>query len=201
MKNFFLCALITFVCGHSSSAETTKPNILLLYADDLGYGDVSCYGATRVQTPNIDRLAREGLRFTDALICQVDFPATFAALTGQKFDVKTAPDSQNMLPALLGDSRTGRATLVEHSGGLAMRQGNWKFIPKRPGAKRFPQTDTDTGNDPDVQLYDLAKDAGETKNVAKEHPEIVEQLRGMLEAEKAKGFPGPLKENPAAKAE
>ena len=41
-------------------------NIVLIYADDLGYGDVGCYGATRVRTPNIDRLAREGLRFTDA---------------------------------------------------------------------------------------------------------------------------------------
>ena len=39
---------------------------MLNYADDLGYGDVGCYGATRVRTPNIDRLAREGLRFTDA---------------------------------------------------------------------------------------------------------------------------------------
>ena len=43
-----------------------RPNIVLIYADDLGYGDVSAYGATAVKTPNIDRLAREGLRFTDS---------------------------------------------------------------------------------------------------------------------------------------
>ena len=42
------------------------PNIVLIYADDIGYGDVGCYGATRVATPHIDRLAAEGLRFTDA---------------------------------------------------------------------------------------------------------------------------------------
>ena len=47
-------------------AATDSPNIVLIYADDLGYGDVGCYGATRVRTPNIDRLARECLRFTDA---------------------------------------------------------------------------------------------------------------------------------------
>ena len=42
------------------------PNIVLILADDLGYGDVGCYGATKVKTPNIDRLATQGLRFTDA---------------------------------------------------------------------------------------------------------------------------------------
>ena len=48
------------------SAAADSPNIVLIYADDLGYGYVGCYGAARVRTPNIDRLAREGLRFTDA---------------------------------------------------------------------------------------------------------------------------------------
>ena len=43
---------------------TDRPNIVLLLADDLGYGDVSCYGATSLETPNIDRLASEGIRFT-----------------------------------------------------------------------------------------------------------------------------------------
>ena len=42
------------------------PNIIVILADDLGYGDVGCYGATAVKTPNVDRLAAEGLRFTDA---------------------------------------------------------------------------------------------------------------------------------------
>ena len=69
---------------------------------------------------------------SDALISQVDFPATFAALTGQKFDAKTSTDSRNILPALLGDSREGRATLRQHSGGIAIRQGSWKFVPSAP---------------------------------------------------------------------
>jgi uncharacterized sulfatase len=42
-----------------------KPNIILIFADDLGYGDLGCYGSTAIRTPNIDRLAREGRRFTD----------------------------------------------------------------------------------------------------------------------------------------
>src|SRR5688572_11272282 len=67
---------------------------------------------------------------SDALISQVDFPATFAALVGQKFESKTSPDTQNILPALLGDSPNGRTQLVEHAGGLAIRVGEWKFIPQ-----------------------------------------------------------------------
>jgi arylsulfatase A-like enzyme len=123
---------------------------------------------------------------SDALICQVDFPASFAALAGQKFDAKTSPDSRNVLPVLLGDSRAGRATLVEHSGGIAIRHGSWKFIPKRPGEKRMPFTDTDTGNNPDFQLYDLAMDIGETNNLAAAHPDKVKQLQALLEAERTK---------------
>jgi arylsulfatase A len=43
-----------------------KPNIIIIFADDLGYGDLGCYGATKVRTPRIDKLAAEGRRFTDA---------------------------------------------------------------------------------------------------------------------------------------
>ena len=49
-----------------TSTPSERPNVVIILADDLGYGDVGCYGATKVKTPNIDRLAREGRRFTDA---------------------------------------------------------------------------------------------------------------------------------------
>src|SRR5688572_12232389 len=97
---------------------------------------------------------------SEALISQIDFPATFAALGGTKLDSKTSPDTQNILPALLGDSPKGRSNMVEHAGGLAMRSGEWKFIPQRPGRPRSENTDTETGNNPAVQLYNLANDPG-----------------------------------------
>ena len=46
--------------------KSKKPNVVIIYADDLGYGDLSCYGATAVQTPRIDALAQNGLMFSDA---------------------------------------------------------------------------------------------------------------------------------------
>jgi arylsulfatase A-like enzyme len=66
------------------AATPPQPNILLVLIDDMGYGDLSCYGGTRVKTPNIDKLAAEGIRFThfyvNAPICS---PSRVALTTGQ----------------------------------------------------------------------------------------------------------------------
>lgn len=60
-----------------------KPNIVLIYADDLGYGDVSCYGATMIDTPNIDKLATQGMKFTDAhAAASLCSPSRYGILTG-----------------------------------------------------------------------------------------------------------------------
>ncbi len=81
----FLLILLSTLGGFLSViAEQAKPNIIIIYADDLGYGDVGCYGATQVQTPHIDRLASEGLMFTDAHAAAATCtPSRFAMLTGQ----------------------------------------------------------------------------------------------------------------------
>ncbi len=66
------------------AAEAQKPNILLILADDIGYGDLGCYGATKIKTPNLDRMAKDGLRFTDAHApAAVCTPTRYALLTGQ----------------------------------------------------------------------------------------------------------------------
>ncbi|WPJ97012.1 sulfatase [Coraliomargarita algicola] len=62
----------------------SKPNIIVLFADDLGYGDLTCYGGKKVKSPNIDRLAEEGMRFTDFLIpANVCGPSRASLLTGR----------------------------------------------------------------------------------------------------------------------
>jgi arylsulfatase A-like enzyme len=80
--------LITTIAALSYFTECSivqaLPNIVLINVDDLGYGDLGCYGATHVRTPNIDRLAREGRRFTDAhsasAVCS---PSRYGLLTGR----------------------------------------------------------------------------------------------------------------------
>ncbi len=77
---FLLCASVP-LCEVSRAAP--GPNIVFILADDLGYGDVGCYGQKRIQTPNIDRLAKEGLRFTDFYAgCTVCAPSRCVLMTG-----------------------------------------------------------------------------------------------------------------------
>jgi len=66
------------------AAAQQKPNIIFIYADDLGYGDLSCYAATKIKTPHIDALAKKGLRFTNAHTSSATCtPSRYSLLTGQ----------------------------------------------------------------------------------------------------------------------
>ncbi len=76
-----------FLAASSATAAAqgrTKPNLVVILADDMGYGDIGCYGSPDVPTPHIDALAREGTRFTDAYVsCAVCSPSRAALLTGR----------------------------------------------------------------------------------------------------------------------
>jgi len=74
--------LFCILCGQISAAD--KPNIIVIYADDLGYGDLGCYGHPTIRTPNLDRMAAEGMRFTDFYsAAEVCTPSRAALLTGR----------------------------------------------------------------------------------------------------------------------
>ena len=76
-----LSVLLLSVCA--TFAEENPPNVVLIFADDLGYGDLGCYGATKLKTPNIDKLAAEGRKFTDAHSASaVCTPSRYGLLTG-----------------------------------------------------------------------------------------------------------------------
>lgn len=76
--------LLTLLFASASAFAQEKPNVVLIFADDLGYGDVGCYGATKLQTPNIDKLAAEGKKFTDAHSASaVCTPSRYGLLTGE----------------------------------------------------------------------------------------------------------------------
>jgi arylsulfatase A-like enzyme len=117
-----------------------------------------------------------------ALVCQVDLLASFASLVGRQLSPADAPDSVDVLAALLGRSKTGRSELVEEAGGLALRQGTWKYIQPNNRAKFNPDTRTELGNDNVPQLYDLSADPGERRNLAAEQPDRVKAMEGSLAA-------------------
>jgi arylsulfatase A-like enzyme len=62
----FLWLLVSLFPAVAPAAEIARPNIIFILADDIGYGDLSCQGAKHAKTPNLDRLAAQGCRFTDA---------------------------------------------------------------------------------------------------------------------------------------
>lgn len=76
--------LVQAACGNTGNQTNDFPNVIIIYADDLGYGDLGCYGATKVKTPNIDLLATQGRLFTDMHVASaVSTPSRYALLTGQ----------------------------------------------------------------------------------------------------------------------
>lgn len=94
MKKIILVCLIFFIAlssckqgpenkGKGQDIETKKPNIVIIYADDLGYGELGAYGATELKTPNLDKLANGGVRFTNGYASSATCtPSRYALLTG-----------------------------------------------------------------------------------------------------------------------
>jgi arylsulfatase A-like enzyme len=141
-------------------------------------------GGTRV--PLIARWpARIKPGVSDALIGQQDFFASFAALAGQKLGEDAAPDSFNVLPALLGESKQGREWIVEHSRALSMRKGEFKMIEANAGPQIQKNTNTETGSGAAPQLYRVADDIGERRDLAAQMPDKVKELQALLDKVKA----------------
>ena len=117
-----------------------------------------------------------------ALVCQVDLLRSLAELVDVSLPDNAAPDSQNVLNALLGKSPQGRDTLVEQATTRSWRSANWKFIPAHPGPAVNRQVNIELGNANHDQLYDLSADPGEQHNVAAEHEDLVKQFKAELQA-------------------
>lgn len=119
-----LFVLTAFVPGRSS-AET--PNVIVIMADDLGYGDVSCYGATELQTPHIDQLASEGLRFTSGY-CSASTctPTRYSMLTGTyAFRGKRTGIAPPNAPAIIKPGTETVASILKRAGYKTAVIGKW----------------------------------------------------------------------------
>lgn len=113
-----------------------RPNVVLILADDLGYGDLGCYGATKVHTPNIDRLARQGRRFTDAHSpASVCTPTRYNLLTGRhawRTWVQSSCVWSND-PLLVDEDRFTLADLFHEEGYRTACLGKWHLGFGKPG--------------------------------------------------------------------
>jgi arylsulfatase A-like enzyme len=91
MRNalFALLAVLTAAGTRSSAEEVRRPNIVFILADDLGYADLACYGSKYYETPNIDRMAAGGMRFTDGHSCGANCQPTRAALMSGQYGPRT----------------------------------------------------------------------------------------------------------------
>ena len=120
---------------------------------------------------------------SDALICQLDFLSSLAALAGS--DTRET-DSNELLDVLLGKGENGREELIlEATSRTALRQGKWIMIPPYKGPAIEKSVNIELGNSPDFQLYNLADELGQQTNLAEKEPE---KLQVMIESfEKIRG--------------
>src|SRR5688572_22537872 len=90
-----------------------KPNFVFILADDLGYGDLGCYGQTKIRTPNLDRMAAEGMRFTQFYTgCPVCAPSRCTLMTGKHLGHATVRDNMQRAPGMEGQHRMEPGTVT-----------------------------------------------------------------------------------------
>jgi arylsulfatase A len=138
-------------------------------------------------------------------ICHVDLLATCAEILGATLPPNAGEDSESMLPALLGTDRAPRREAVVHHsihGLFAIRQGPWKLA-LCPGSGGWAAPNDAAARQaglPEIQLYNLAADPAETKNVHAENPAVAARLRALLDRYVSEGrsTPGPKQPNDAA---
>lgn len=123
-RSLFVVLTVLGLTGWSAQGADDLPNVLLILADDLGWADLGCYGSTFYRTPNLDRMAKEGMRFTDAYAaCPVCSPSRCALMTGcypQRYQITDwlpgrpdRPDQKLKRPELRQELPLEAVTLAE----------------------------------------------------------------------------------------
>ncbi len=133
MKNRVLIRLVVIALAvfftvqeKANASENKQPNIVIIYVDDLGYGDLSCYGATAVQTPNVDKLAQGGVLFSDghcsAATCT---PSRYSLLTGRYAFRKNAAVLPGDAPLLISTNTPTLPGMLQKNGYKTAVIGKW----------------------------------------------------------------------------
>lgn len=130
-KSCFLIVMVTLLHVFGAPAHAAAPNIVIIFADDLGYGDLGCYGHPSIRTPNLDRMAAEGMRFTDFYsAAEVCTPSRAGLLTG-RYPVRSGMGHnqfrvlRNKSTGHLPDSEITLAELLKSKGYATGCVGKW----------------------------------------------------------------------------
>ena len=122
-KNIILYSASALALAGCARQQESKPNIIVILADDLGYGDVSAYGSTTIHTPNIDRLGNEGVKFTNGYATSAtSTPSRYALMTGmypwKNEQAKILPGDA---PLIIGEEQYTLPKMMQQAGFSACR--------------------------------------------------------------------------------
>ena len=141
-----LIAALGVYCGKTEPEESGPPNMVILFADDLGYGDLSCYGHPTIRTPNLDRLAQGGIRLTSFYVAAPACSPSRAALLTGRYPLRTGmhrvigPDSEqwmNLSEVTMADALKGRGYQTMAIGKWHIGHAKPEFLPTSRGFDHY----------------------------------------------------------------
>lgn len=145
----FFLGFMTFIWGNESEIADTPPNFIIIFADDLGYGDLGCYGHPSIRTPHLDRMAQEGQKWTNFYVgASVCTPSRAALLTG-RLPVRSgmaSDEARVLFPNSVNGIPTEEITLAEQlkeAGYATGMVGKWhlghhpQYLPTEHGFESY----------------------------------------------------------------
>ncbi len=127
--------LVQFSCvstqAQTGKSTASKPNIIFILADDLGIGNISCYGADNFRTPNIDKLASTGMRFKHGYTAPLCGPSRSLILTG-RYPFRTGTTNQDKVGELKPLNEVCTPTVLKSAGYVSTMVGKWSQFPLQP---------------------------------------------------------------------
>jgi arylsulfatase A len=196
LKLYLICFVFAFVVKNVHAAEADKkPNIIVILADDFGFGSVNCYGGKGLKTPNLDRLAKEGRMFRNAYATgSVCSPTRYALMTGRYFWRTSVKDGMVLPgngPLHIETNRTTLASIAKNAGYKTAAVGKWHL-----GLGTNKQVDWSAPLSPGPRAVGFDYFFGLPANIGNPPPIYVEN-ETMLEREG--GVPDETQEKPKTK--
>jgi arylsulfatase A len=139
MKKLFVSAAFIFVATHLFAAEqSARPNIIFILADDLGIGNVSCYGADSFKTPNIDALAKNGIRFQHCYAQPLCGPSRAQIMTG-RYAFRTGMTGNDSGSLIKPENETMIPKMLKTAGYATVQAGKWGQLEMQPSDFGFDE--------------------------------------------------------------